>query len=435
MIRAHGRSWSVATGLVIAVAVAAGCRQDEPAPASGSCLTLPEGALGAAGDPRVDGYLVATHQLELGIAREMARFDSAMVRLAAAHGLPAGDVTPQYVDDVARLVTTDILDHVDGELRGTLDPSACAASRSTALDALHRCERAADCDPRTPDTPYPATCVGRCRGPCDGECSGAGSCITSLPGPCPGACDGLCVPSEPLPCDGQCSGTCDGVCALLDAEGLCQGPCDGLCEGMCRPSSPQPCIGTCYGRCAHEQGDAGCVGATECAGSCSGSCLGECEGDLTPPATASECPASRACQLQARAQGLASMSCEPASVRFEYDLDAGLETEAVAAFEARMRILAEASRTVLETKAYLDLMLGGTDPRGAPLLDPAPLQRVHALVSQSVTEAQAGGLELPSERLDCIELAIVAALDQLDERSERAQRVHSGQTRFIELLP
>jgi len=402
---------------VLLIAVIAGVRCDAGSPCPhdhcGACRTLVEGDVSVAGDLRVDGHLVAAIAAETGAARRAAAFEAATVRLAAAHGLPAGDATPQYVEDLLRVVAADVAPHVDGPLRAIVRGSTCVASRAVAADAQARCERAAGCSPAGVSTTFAAACDGRCLGTCDGACTGPRACgLVARSLACEGTCEGACALAPPAPCPGRCLGACGGTCDALDPTGACAGRCDDVCDGACVLDEPGPCGGTCHGTCWLEPDDDACTGASQCRGTCDGDCTGECQGTLTPPATASDCEATAACQAQAAAQSLAALDCSPAAVHLDYTLADGLDADARAAFVTRLELLAAAGEQALETAAFFELLVAGRAD-DAEILAPPPIERLGAGLSDALSRAREAGFEPPAGRTACIEPALTKGTERL----------------------
>jgi hypothetical protein len=423
---------------VLLAAAAASVRCDSipecPDAYCGACRTLVEGDVSVSGDLRVDGHLVAAHAVETGTSRRSAAFGAAVVRLAAAHGLPVGDVTTQYVEDLLRVVAADVALHLDGPLRAVVRGSICAASSAVAADAQVRCERAAGCEPQSADATLAFACDGRCLGMCDGECSGPLACgLTAPPGPCDGTCDGSCALAPPGPCAGRCLGACGSDCSLLDPTGACMGRCDGDCDGACVLDLPGPCAGTCHGTCWVEPQSEACTGASECRGQCDGQCSGRCQGTLTPSANASDCEATAACQAQAAAQSLAALDCSPAAVHLDLDLDPGLDADARAAFVERLGLLEATGEAALETAAFFELLVAGRAD-GVEVVMPVPIERIATGVAEALPRARDGGLVPPPGRDACIEPALTKGAERLVRLADTVASTRQAQRAFVDFL-
>lgn len=424
---------------VLAATLAASLRCD-PAPACpdgscGPCRTLVEGDAAVTGDLRLDGHLAAALAVETHARRHAAAFEAAMLRLAAAHGLPAGQIGPQYVDDVLRVVSTDVAAHLQGPLRAVIDGSTCATSRAVAADAQARCELAAGCMPPPPAPARAFACDGRCLGTCDGACTGPQACglVTPPALPCAGTCDGACVLAPGQPCPGACLGACDGACSRLEPSGACSGRCDGECTGACILDEPGACAGTCHGTCWIEPDDDACQGPRTCRGRCDGECTGECQGLLVPPSDADACPAAAACQAQAAAQAMAAVECSPAAVRLDYTLDPALDPDARAAFVVRLGWLEAVGALALEGHASFELLLGGRVD-GEEVVDPAPFARIGAGLATARATALDGGLELPTGREACVDPALSVAAQRLAEVPDDASSTRKAHAAIVDFL-
>lgn len=147
-----------------------------------------------------------------------------------------------------------------------------------------------------------------------------------ISGKCEGSCKGSCAVEAGADCAGKCTASCSGKCDANFA-GTCGGKCDGTCDGA--PSKGKACAGHCEGKCdAKAEGTCGgqcegkCSGSCElkaaakCSGSCSGGCSVEikapkCSGEFKPPKVDANCQASCA------AEGAASASCDPPSLKIK----------------------------------------------------------------------------------------------------------------------
>jgi hypothetical protein len=423
-------------GLLLAVFAAShGCEATPLDPAyCGECRTLVEGDVAAAGDLRIDGHLAAAYEVETLATRRRAAFEAAVLHLAAAHGLPAGQVTLEYVEDLLRVIAADGVAHLDGTLRAVVRDSTCTASQAVAADAQARCERAAGCSPGAVVSTFTAACDGRCLGVCDGACTGELACgVTVPPSACDGTCDGTCALAPAGMCGGQCLGTCAGACDRFDAAGACVGRCDGECDGVCWLDPAGPCVGMCHGTCWADPTGEACTPASDCRGRCDGACTGQCQGVMTPPGTANDCEAADACRAQATARSLAAIDCSPALVRFEYDLTPGLDPTAHAAFVTRTELLAATGEQALETAAFFELLVAGRAD-GVEVVTPPPIERLAAALADALPRALAAGIELPAGREACIEPAVTEGIDRLAKLRTTMEPTRQAQATLVEFL-
>jgi hypothetical protein len=130
-----------------------------------------------------------------------------------------------------------------------------------------------------------------------------------------------------------------------------------MCTGSCKAefAAAASCDGTCEGECTVQKPDGGCEGGVRA--SCKGSanamvmCSGRCDGDFEPPMASAECQAS------AKAEAKLNVECSPPRVAISYKLNASLDAEASARFEAAIKNLEVRLPRLLAAAAKADVVI------------------------------------------------------------------------------
>jgi modification target Cys-rich repeat protein len=432
---APGGAWIVAAFLL---GVFASCDGEPEQPSTeelcGACGSLATGQHAPAGDIRIDGLFEAADTLSERRTALSASIDASTTAIGVAYGLPVGDVSAQFIDDLVATVQVDLETHLDGELTIEFLAGECAASLPVSGRAQAECEAQEGCDADPTPSLAGVTCEGRCEGGCEGTCSGEQSCAWPFPiVDCDGACEGTCELSEPAACDGICRGACDDSCSSVTQGGECQGLCSGLCTGSCELRVGGACTGTCNGICRVDQGSAQCEDGAVCSGTCEGICTGRCLGQFETPATVPDCDASEICAAQSRARGQAALECSAPRLRFSFVLQGSLDSDVAAAFIERMAQLELGGAALLDDQASLQaLMTGVVD--GEQVFDPAPIVEIADRFAPLTDALFEEDFELPGARKECLGPALDEASAHLEATADKGNKKLAAVAGLISFL-
>jgi hypothetical protein len=373
---------------------------------------LAEGNASISGVPSIDAFFQSVLNFETRANNVSAGIEEQLAAIRADFGIEADA-------DLKVALAAKIAANVEGKLVVKAEPARCAVDAHATLEAQAKCDATID----------PGKASVQCMGTCEVEASASASCegsaelnctVTAPSIECEGSCRGSCeVELEAAAvCDGTCTGTCSGECsAYSDKEGTaCAGKCEGMCEGSCKAelTAEATCTGKCEGECTATAPEAGCEGAVRA--SCKAEanamvdCKGRCVGEFEPPQAKVECEAS------AKAEAKLNVECTPPQLGIYYNLKAGVDADAQAAFEAGVRNLRVRLPALLASVGRAKLVAQA----GEGLASDATVA-VKGGVTAAAEAAGKGnlrvffGLKCASEQLAEVKTAISAPSDRLSD--------------------
>jgi len=312
---------------------------------------IAEGNAAISGMAKVDTFFQSVINFQAKADSISGSLDVELDAIRADFGLEAGA-------DIGAGIKAKAMASGVASLKLVAEPAKCSVDAQASVQASAKCEGMVD----------PGTVMVECKGSCEADVSAEVMCDASadvectFQGPaieCEGSCTGTCTVNAELTadCGGTCKGGCDGECSLMNAQGECQGKCEGTCMGSCEVEmeAGATCEGECRGECTATNPSGGCEGSVRASckakGDASVMCEGSCDGEVTPPSASVECEAS------AKAEASLNVECSPPRVELQFELMAGANVEAQAAFTAKLKVLEARLPKILASLKRADLVL------------------------------------------------------------------------------
>ncbi|HVU02002.1 MAG TPA: hypothetical protein VHE30_09630 [Polyangiaceae bacterium] len=450
-----GRRWRmlsyVTAGIVVGAGVTGGCGKvhgnSEPPPGDpyvcGPCYSPLLGDDTISGNPQLDGFFHAVLILTRAIDSIRVDFEGNVQALCALYGVDtSAGIGPTVAENLIAAIDADAG-------RATADGFAvryraplCAADLGLAAEAQATCEAKADCAVSIEPARKGLRCEGVCTGRCDAACTGeTARCVAPVDDvACNGECSGACQLASPAPCPGVCHGTCQGQCggtctggdrdATGQCAGTCDGDCQGTCAGICELQDPTTCPGKCAGTCTTASGGAACADGAECHGSCDGTCDGHCTGLPTPPGSAENCAATKACQPQARAVGSVALDCTPPTIEISFEVNPSASGDAQATFLSNVAEVKRRAPSIVRDAVRLGLLVSGDPSRGVP----SPFETLRAATASFESVEAIAPFDVVPGNVQCVVPAFVTSTRMLDDEKTGLSPTLEAQAKLLAYL-